>query len=534
MSGVATRSGGRSRAELHKAFAAVRSVAFLTLVSRGVGFLRDVLMAAALGAGMVADAFLLAWTLPNLARRLFGEGAFAGALVPVFVDAREKGQPDEARRLVGVATTRLALGLLLLTVVLEAGLAGLRSAAGLDLLAGWGLERPRTELVLRLSMVLLPHLLLACLAGVLGSALNALDRFGLPAAAPVLLNLAWIGLLLLGTAAGGGDLFLAEVLAWGLLAAGVLQVWLHLEGTARAGLRLTPALSGADAERLARVRRMFGSLVLGLALFQVNALVDQLLAWLFVPAGGLSALYYANRLIQLPVGVLGVAISTVVFPQLARLAQKGDHAGAGELVDRGVALAAFVSLPCAVGLACLAEPLVTALFARGAFDAEAAARTARVTLLLTPAVVASCVSPVLTRSFWAEEESRLPVRISAFTVGLNVALNLALVGPMAEAGLALATSIAQVAGLALLVGVARRRRAARGLAAPLRQTAAPLLRTAALAGLAGLVALAAWSLVPGPVLVRLCASSTLAAATYLVAARAVRANELALLVSRGR
>lgn len=533
MSGVVARSGARSR-ELSRAFAAVRGVAGLTLASRGVGFLRDVLMAMALGAGAVADAFLLAWTLPNLARRLFGEGAFAGALVPVFVDAREKGDAEGARRLIGVATTRLALGLIALTLLLEAGLAALRTGAGLELLAARGLDAAGSDLVLRLSQVLLPHLLLACLAGVLGSALNALDRFALPAAAPVLLNLAWIGLLLAGVAAGGGDLFLAELLAWGLLAAGVLQVWLHLEGTARAGLRLTPALSGADPERLLRVRRMFGGLVLGLALFQVNCLIDQLLAWLFVPAGGLSALYYANRLIQLPVGVLGVAVSTVVFPQLARLAQRGDHAGAGELVDRGVALAAFVSLPCAVGLACLAEPLVGALFARGAFDAEAVARTARVTLLLTPAIVASCVSPVLTRALWAEEESRLPVRISAVTVACNVALNLALVGPLDEAGLALATSLSQLLGLALLLVVGRRRRAARGVAPSLRRNAAAIVRIALLSLLGGAVALAAWHLVPGPAVLRAGLAVGLSASIYLVAARAVGASELQLLVSRNR
>lgn len=535
MSGQAAgRSGTRARQEVQRAFGAVRSVASLTMASRLLGLGREVLTAALLGAGAVSDAFLLAWTLPNLARRVFGEGAFSAALVPVFVDARERGDEAGGRALVNVATTRLALGLCLLTVLLELPLLWLRTASGQGLLQACGVEAARTVLPLHLTAVLLPHLVLACVAGVVGGALNATGRFALPALTPSLLNLVWVGLLVLGAGLGGGELFLAELLAWGLLAGGVLVTWVHLLEAGRAGIPIRPALTGVDPERAARVRRLFGSLVLGLALFQLNCLCDQLIAWLLVPAGGVSALNYANRLIQLPVGVLGVAISTVIFPQLARLAKQGDTRGAGELVDRGTALAAFVSLPAAVGLAFLGEPIVTALFARGAFDAEAAARTARATLFLCPAVVAACLSPVVTRAFYAEEETRLPVQIGAACVGLNLVLNLLLVGPLQEAGLALATSASQLTGLALLSLFLRRRRLAKGDVPPSRRNAAGLARSGLLSLLAGGVALAAFAVLPGPDLVRLLGAIGLSALSYVGAARALRVPELGLLLARGR
>ena len=524
--------GGARPADLQRAFGAVRSVAGLTMASRVLGLSREVLMASLLGAGAVADAFLLAWTLPNLARRLFGEGAFAAALLPVFTESRERGDHAGAERLVSVATTRLTMGLVLFTLLLELGLALLRSEAAQGLYLAWGVDAARLDLPLHLSQVLLPHLVLACVAGVLGGALNAVGRFALPAATPSLLNLAWMGLLLVGAAAGGGDLFLVELLAWGLLGAGVLTTWLHWRATNGAGIALTPSLAGAPPEQLARVRAMFRGLVLGLALFQVNCLCDQLLAWCFAPPGGVSALNYANRLVQLPIGVLGVAISTVIFPQLARLAKRGDLRGAGELVDRGLAVAAFVSFPAALGLAALGQPVVEVLLARGAFDAEAAARTARAMLFLTPAVVAACLTPVLTRAFYAEEETRLPVRISAVCVGLNLGLNLLLVGRLGEAGLALATSVSQLVGLGLLLVCLRRRRVRRGDLPPTRTNLGRAARTALGAVAATALALLAWRLLPAPEPVRLGVAVGASSLLYLGLARLGRWPELGMLLAR--
>lgn len=485
-------------------FAAMRSVAALTMGSRVLGFVRDVLMATALGTGLAADAFFLAWLIPNLARRLFGEGAFAAALVPVFVDAREAGEDDAAGRLVGAAVTRLALGLGLLVLAIEGLLALLRSEAGAGLFAAVGLDPAAlagADLALGLAQLLTPYLVFICIAGVLGGALNALDRFAVPAAAPVVLNVVWIGALVAGGLWLDEPLARVQALAVALVGAGVLQLLMHTKAMSRAGFPVRPRLR-ADPARSRRVRTLFFSLAIGLALFQLNALLDSVIAYALAPAGGVSALYYANRLVQLPIGVLGVALSTVVFPELARRAKRADAKGLGEIVDRGVRLGAFVAVPAAVGLLVLHQPLVSALFERGAFDADSSARTGRVLLFLAPAVVTACVTPVITRTFYAEEEVRLPVVVGSACVVLNLALNLLLVGPMQEAGLALATTIAQGANLVAQALLLRLRRRGRGDAPPTGETALALGRTLLLSGLMGLAAYGVYTATPGPLLLR--------------------------------
>ncbi len=516
-------------------FALVRRLAGMTLASRALGFVRDVLMATTLGAGACADAFLLAWTLPNLGRRIFGEGAFSSALIPVFVDARARGDHDGARRLVGAAIARLGVGLALLTVALEALCAALRSGAGQAALAAAGASAAglaRADLALDLTQVLLPYLPFVCLAGVVGGALHALGRFAVPAMAPCVINAVWIGALLVLGPLVPDPTQKVRLLACVLSIAGGLELLAHLRELRRAGLTPTPARP--DPEAWARVRRMFGGLILGATLFQANALMDSFVAYALVPEGGTSALFYANRLTQLPIGVLGVALSTALFPELARRAKQGQLAEAGALVDRGVAVAAFVALPAAIGLAVLAGPLIDLLFRRGAFDAAAAERTARVVLLLAPAVVAACATPVITRGLHAEEEVSLPVRVSAACVALNVALGLALVGPLAEAGLALASSVSQTAGLVTLGVLARRRRLARGERPADGATARALARAL---GLSLVMAGAAWTthaLLPGPAWLRVVAAVASGALVYGAGALALRAPEATALLQRGR
>lgn len=514
-------------------FALVRRLAGMTLMSRALGFGRDVLMATMLGAGACADAFLLAWTLPNLARRVFGEGAFASALVPVFLEARARGDQDGARRLVGAAVARLGIGLCALTLALELACAAARSDAGQAALAGLGVSAAalqRADLALDLTQVLLPYLPFVCLAGVLGGALHALGRFAVPAMAPVTLNAAWIGALLLFGPYAHDPMTLARLLACALTVTGGIELLAHLRDLRRAGVPVAPATP--DPEAWARLQRMFGGLLLGAGLFQVNALMDSFVAYALVPEGGTSALFYANRLAQLPIGVLGVALSTAIFPELARRAKQGDLAGAGALVDRGLSVAMFLALPGAFLLAALAKPIVDVLFLRGAFDAAAAERTATVVLLLAPAVVAGCATPVLTRGLHAEEEVRLPVRVAAWTVALNVALGLSLVGFMAEAGLALATSISQVASLCVLAWLSRRRRVARGETPAGAEAARAVGRAVALSLVLALVALGVERLVPGPAAVRLVVAVVAGGVAFGAGALWLRSPELTAL--RGR
>lgn len=526
----AEREGGAARA-----FAAIRGLAGLTMISRVLGFVRDMMMATALGAGLTADAFFLAWMIPNLFRRLFGDGAFSAALVPVFIEARESGDHEGARDLVSAALWRLVAGLGGLVLILELGCVLLSSEPGAELLGQWvqGAALVKLTLVFDLLRFLLPYLVLICSAGLLGGALNALDRFSVPAWAQVAFNLVWIGGLFLAAALYEDTLARVRCLALCLLFGGAVQLLLHAAAMGRAGVPLVRRWQ-TEPERLARVRGLFFSLALGLALFQLNALFDGLIAYAFVAEGGVSSLYYGNRLVQLPIGVLGVALSTAVFPQLTRLAKRGDFVGLGHLLDRGVLLGAYVALPAAAGLAALAGPIVSTLFERGHFDATSAARTARVVLCLTPAIVAACVTPVVTRAFYAEEEVHTPVRVGAACVLLNLLLNLLLVGPFGEAGLALATSSSQSLNLILQAWLYRRRRVARGDVPASFQT---LARGAGYTLLALGMGVAAWAVeryAPGPAALRLLLAILSGVAIYAGVSAALKVEPLRLLLSRGR
>ncbi len=526
----AKRSGGAARA-----FAAIKGLAGLTLLSRVLGFVRDMLMATALGAGLIADAFFLAWMIPNLFRRLFGDGAFSAALVPVFVEAREAGDHAGAQSLVSGALWRLVTGLGVLVLILELGCFALTAEPGRVFLEGsLGVTAfAKVATVLDLLRFLLPYLVLICAAGLLGGALNALDRFAVPALAPVVFNAVWIAGLLVSGVMFTETLPRVRFLALCLLGGGVIQLLMHTVAMKRAGVPVERTWR-TDPERLTRVKSLFFSLAFGLALFQLNALFDGLIAYAFVPEGGVSSLYYGNRLVQLPIGVLGVALSTAVFPELARLAKREDFIGLGKLLDRGVLLGAFVALPAAAGLAALAGPIVSTLFERGAFDAASAARTAKIVLCLTPAVVAACVTPVVTRAFYAEEEVKTPVRVGAACVVLNLLLNLLLVGPMGAAGLALATSVSQTTNLILQVWLYRKRRVSRGdIPATLRVLGQGLGYTA----LSVLMGLAAWQVervLPGPAPVRLVVAILTGVVIYAGVCGALKVEPLRLLLSRGR
>ncbi len=465
-----TGAAGGARSPLRS----VGTVASLTMLSRLLGFARDVVMARQLGLDPVADAFFVAWTLPNLFRRLFGEGALSAAFVPVFVEAREKGRPDQANRLASAATNRLALGLVLLVVFLEAVCWAGRGEAGHALLARHmapaALEH--LDLALALSQILLPYLVFICLSGLLTGALNALDHFAAPAAAPCVLNLVWIAALLFGTRLIDGAEMRVRVLSWALLGGGAIQLVMHVAAMKSLDLAWHPTLS-AEREQLAKMRGLFYSVVFGLAVFQVNSFIDQVIAYAFIPAGGVSTIFFANRLTQLPIGTIGIAVATAVFPELSRLRARGDRRGFDKTTDDAMGASFFISLPCAVGLAALATPIVRVLFERGEFGPEATARTARVVLAFAGAVAAGCITPTITRAFYAEQDTKTPVRVSVAAVVANFLLNLALVVPLQEAGLALATSISQVGQLVVLYLLhSKRRREQGGLPAHARVLAA--------------------------------------------------------------
>lgn len=523
-------AGGTARA-----FAAIRGLAGLTLLSRVLGLIREMVMASAIGAGLIADAFFLAWMIPNLFRRLFGDGAFSAALVPVFVEARELGDNEGAQALVSAAFWRLVVGLGVLVVVLEVGCFALGAEPGRAFLGSFLSEGALAKVVLVLDLLrlLLPYLVLISAAGLLGGALNALDEFAVPALAPVVFNAIWIVGLLVAVLYFEETLVRVRFLSLCLLGGGVIQLLMHTTAMRRVGVAVQRVWK-TEPERLRRVKNLFFSLAFGLALFQLNSLFDGLIAYAFVAEGGVSALYYGNRLIQLPIGVLGVALSTAVFPELARLAKRKDYLGLGSLLDRGVLLGAFVALPAATGLAALAGPIVSLIFERGAFDAMSAARTTKIVLCLAPAIVAACVTPVVTRAFYAEEEVKTPVRVGALCVVLNLILNLLLVGPMGAAGLALATSVSQTVNLLLQVWLYRKRRIARG---DIPATLRVIRQSTGYAILAAVMGVSAWWIhraLPGPAPLRLVLAIVGGVVIYGGVSAALRVEPLRLLLSRGK
>lgn len=469
-----------------RALASARTVAALTMLSRLLGFARDIVMARQLGLGSVADAFFVAWLLPNLFRRLFGEGALSAAFVPVFVEAREKGQPEEAARLSSAAVNRLTLGLTALVVVLELFSWGARAEIGQVLGGGAGLGvasqfsrelLEHADLALALSQVLLPYLVFICVSGLLTGALNSLDHFAAPAAAPCVLNIVWIAALVIGGRYVTDPVMRVHALAWSLVAGGAIQLAMHVVAMHKLGLPIQPILS-ADPEKLRRVRSLFYSVAFGLAVFQLNTLVDSLIAEAFIPeGGGVATLFYANRIVQLPIGTVGIAVATAVFPELTRLLARGERRAFEKTVDESMGASFFIALPCAVGLAVLAEPIVQVLFERGKFDHEATVRTARVCMAFAGAIAAGCTAPTLTRAFYAEQDTRTPVRTSLWAVFLNFALNLVLVGPLREAGLALATTISQTGQLVALYAIQAHRRRASGGDSGMRALGVALLRS---------------------------------------------------------
>ncbi|HVI29307.1 murein biosynthesis integral membrane protein MurJ [Hansschlegelia sp.] len=456
------------------------SVGGLTLVSRLFGFLRDVMMAALLGAGPLADAFMVAFRLPNHFRAIFAEGAFNAAFVPRYARALERHGEQEAKSFaedVLALTLAVQLALLVLALVFAPVVVAL-------LAPGFAEEPGQLELTASLTRITFPYLLLISWMTLASGVLNAHDRFAAAASASILLNICMIGALLMT----GFFPTVAHALAVGVLVSGFAQLGLVLWDLKRAGrsLRLkTPRMTAHVRNFL----RGFGPAVLGSAGVQIAMFADTILAS-FLPTGSVSYLYYADRLYQLPLAVVGIAIGTVLLPELARRLAADDLAGARDRLNRALEGALLMTLPFVALFAAAPGPVVAALFGRGAFDAaavEGSAAALQAYAIGLPAVVAlRCVTP----GFHASGDTATPVKALAAATIVNVALKVLLVGSFFSAGLAFATSMGAWANLLLLTWLLRKRDGF----APDRRFA---LSIAALAlATAGSAAAVRWSLGP--------------------------------------
>lgn len=427
------------------------SVGLWTLISRITGFLRDILLARFLGVGMMMDAFAIAFRLPNHFRAIFAEGAFSTAFVPAYTRIRTSFGQAAADLFQGrILSLVLASQLVLLALVLAF------TPGFIDLLAPGFSDRPETMgLAVELTRITFPYLALITLVVLWTGVLNADKRFLEGAAAPVLLNVAMISTLLAGAAFAS----LAHAAAWGVLIAGFLEAGLLAWGAWRAGLIARPRLPRPDIE-VRRFFAAFGPAVIGAAGVQIAMLADTIIVT-FLPQGGASALYYADRLYQLPIGVIGIAAGTVLLPEMTRLIAENRAGEAHRQQNRALALSWLLSAPFFVAFLLLPEVIVAAMFERGAFGPAATAATAAVLAAYAIGLPAIMAIRSVVASFHARGDTKTPLLASLAAIALNLALKLALWRQHGAAGLALATAIGAIANLAILLFLALRQQKAR-------------------------------------------------------------------------
>ncbi|HEX5078939.1 MAG TPA: murein biosynthesis integral membrane protein MurJ [Geminicoccaceae bacterium] len=415
---------------LIRSFATVSSY---TMLSRVMGFVRDVMIAAILGAGPLADAFFVAFKLPNFLRRLFAEGAFNAGFVPLFAGTLEAEGKTAARAFAEQAQAVLLAILVPLVVVAIAAMPWLIVVMA----PGFEDGGERYQAAVELSRITFVYILFISLVALQSGVLNSLGRFAAAAAAPVVLNICLIGALLVSLATLAEP---AVALAWGVAAAGLMQyLWLRI-----AVQRADMALGLRRPRWTPEIRRLFGLVlpgVLGAGVAQINLLADVFFASL-LPAGAVSYLYYADRLNQLPLGVIGIAVGTALLPLLARQIRAGEVESALASQNRALELALLLTLPCAVGLAVLSLPIMQVLFQRGAFGAADAAATAQVLAAYAFGLPAYVLVKVLVPGFFARRDTRTPVKIAVVCLIANLVFILALLWPLAQVGIALATALA--------------------------------------------------------------------------------------------
>jgi putative peptidoglycan lipid II flippase len=431
--------------------ALLRSVATVggyTMASRVLGFVRDVLTANFLGAGPVADAFFVAFRLPNLFRSFFAEGAFSAAFVPLFAGSIAQHGHHRAKHFAEEALAALTLVLFIFVVICEA-----LAPAILHVLApGFAADPEKFALTVQLTRITFPYLLFISLVALQGGILNSVERFAAVAATPVLLNIFLIGALVLVRPVSG------PALAWAVTAAGFAQfLWLMIS-CHQAGMslafprpRLTPEVK--------RLGRLMLPGVFGAGVTQLNLVVSTAIAS-FLPGGTVSYLYYADRLNQLPLAVVGIAVGTAILPPLSRQIRLKDEAAAVTTQNRGLELALLLTLPAAVALGVAAHPILQVLFQRGAFGPVATSATAAALGAYAAGLPAFVLVKVLAPAFFARQDTATPVKIAFAAVAANLALTLILgvVLPFGSAGIACATSAAGwVNALLLLLLLTRRR-----------------------------------------------------------------------------
>jgi putative peptidoglycan lipid II flippase len=429
---------------------ALATISSLTLVSRIFAFVRDVLIARIFGAGMATDAFFVAFKLPNLLRRLFAEGAFSQAFVPIFGEYKNRKGHEETKLLVDHVTTLLALILLAVTVI------GIVAAPLLIYISAPGFaEQPdKFALTVQLLRVTMPYIFFISLVALAAGILNTYNRFWVPAVAPILLNVCFIG----------GALWLAPyfhppvmVLAWAVFVAGIVQLAFQLPFLKKIDLLPRLRFSLRDPG-VWRILKLMGPAVFGVSIAQISLVINTIFAS-FLAAGSVSWLYYADRLMEFPSGMLGVALGTILLPSLSKHYADASHQEYSRLLDWGLRLTFILALPAALALGMIAVPLLSTFFQHGAFDAHDVLMTRQALVGYSVGLIGIILVKILAPGFYARQDIKTPVKIAIATLLATQAMNalFVFVAHLQHAGLALSIGLAACFNSAILYYQLRKR-----------------------------------------------------------------------------
>ena len=426
---------------------ALATVSGMTLLSRILGFVRDFVIARAFGAGLATDAFFVAFKLPNLLRRMFAEGAFSQAFVPIFGEYNNKRGPAESRVLVDHVATILVLALFVVSAV---GIAGSSLLVWISA-PGFAADASKFELTVTLTRIAFPYIFFMSLVALAGGILNTYSRFAIPAFTPVLLNLAFIGMALFAA-----PYFDPPVLAlsWAVFLGGMLQLAIQIPALRRIAMLPRPSLDWRTAwadPGVRRIIRLMGPAVVGVSVTQISLLINTAIAS-FLGTGSVSWLYYADRLMEFPSGMLGVALGTILLPSLSKYHASANHGEYSKLLDWGLRLTMLLAAPAALALALLAVPLIATLFFHGAFASADVFRTREALAAYSVGLTGLILVKILAPGFYARQNVRTPVKIALVSLAATQIMNLFFIYVLhlRHAGLALSIGLAACLNAGLL------------------------------------------------------------------------------------
>jgi len=520
-----------------------RQIAILTLVSRIFGFVREMVYCYFLGAGTVLDAWFVAFKIPNLSRRLFGEGAASASFIPVYSESLHKGRQKASQ----LANTVVTVVFVLLAVIVLLG------QAGIWLYYKFFSTTSETKLILSLSSIMLPYMVLVCTVAILGGILNVHRHFASPAAAPAVLNIFIIGSLLLT----GWSLKLKPqeqvfAIALAVLIAGLVQIAMQIPALRAHSVQIRPAWDVYSGD-FKKIIVLMGPMILGLTVTQINTLADDIIAWWFSGSdekgkffmffasqiryplwrGSVTHLNLAQRLYQFPLGIFGISLATAIFPVMSSDAVRKDFAKLSKTISQGLRGAIFIAVPATVGLIMVARPLITVWLQRGRFLAKDTEMVAWTLLFYSLGLTGFFMQQILTRAFYSMQDSKMPMRSALVAVCVNLVLNMTLIWFLGTGGLACSTAICSYLQVVILFSVLRGRLGTgvmKGLGSGIIKTVVATAMMAA-AGLTALWLSAGWADI-----FKLILTIPIAAAVYWLAAKLLRIEMLGLLIgskSRG-